>query len=115
MTRRTAAEIREYCEKAGREPWHTEVDMVAGSHVIDADRRWLVDGQRFEGVHDFMVNARTDLPVMLADAVELREVLEDLMVFGHDGITISARDVYDRTAYLADGGRSMTQSEESDD
>ena len=107
MTRRTVAEIREYCEKAGREPWHTEVDMVAGSHVIDADRRWLVDGQRSEGVHDFMVNARTDLPLLLADAVELREALGLALMHAEGSLRNEewCETVYDRTAYL----------EESDD
>ena len=72
--KRSATEILEYCEAAGQAPWRQEHGMT-GSFVVDADERYLIGGERFESVHDFIANARTDLPAVTKAAVELRRAL----------------------------------------
>ena len=101
MTRRTAAEIRAYCEAATEGPWQRDggyADYVLIMNTsprpedyenyveiasIDLEEHGANPTPEQEANIAFLINARTDLPRLLADAVALREAADWVMHLAH--------------------------------
>jgi len=107
--RRTAKEIKAYCEAAAKGPWRHNDYYI---HVVREDNRADI---LLKGVSQakwgelranltFSANARTDLPTLLEDAVRLRRALRRYVNCETHPVGSFTRDnqLLDCTAYLED-------------
>jgi hypothetical protein len=72
--------IDEYCRKATEEPWklHGEAFVFDSEGICVADCRWRDFDEESMANADFIAQARTDLPAVVAELREARELLERL-------------------------------------
>jgi len=73
--KRTASEIRAYCEAASEGEWRYSEDAWRVFSKLDGEDFELLAVQMFSADGRFAANARTDLPRVLEAAVKLRHIV----------------------------------------
>jgi len=77
MSKRTASEIRAYCEAATEGPWIAESEPPCWKSLwgqVDSEYDELLTSSNVDNNAAFCINARTDLPAVLDAAVKLRHL-----------------------------------------